>query len=150
MIRRRPNLFLYYLLQYTWGIIQNILGFLLYVVLSLRKKRRLRGLFNGARILSWDNNGSLALGRYIFISNYIVGNPIRVIVHEYGHTIQSCILGPFYIPIIGIPSLLWAKMPNFRRNRLRGRYTYSSFYPEKWANHLGRKYTKLPSIDGHM
>jgi len=28
----------------------------------------------------------------------------RTLVHEYGHTIQSIILGPLYLLIIGIPS----------------------------------------------
>lgn len=30
----------------------------------------------------------------------------QLLVHEYGHTIQSLMLGPLYLAIIGIPSTL--------------------------------------------
>lgn len=142
----RVNLFLYYFLQFTWGILQNILGFFLYIVLMIINPRRKTGYFNGARLVSWKLHNSASIGIFIFLSDKIV-NPTRVAVHEYGHTIQSCILGPFYLFIIGIPSFIWANFPAFKRNRIRGKYSYSVFYPEKWANYLGKKYTGLPSID---
>ena len=31
----------------------------------------------------------------------------RTKVHEYGHTIQSIILGPLFLLVIGIPSCIW-------------------------------------------
>lgn len=143
----RINNFLYYVLQMTWGIIQNALGFLLYVFLLLKNQRRARGRFFNAQVLSWDLDASAAIGMFIFLSRRHLDNPTRVLVHEYGHTIQSCILGPLYLLIIGIPSFIWANYPRFERNRRRGKYTYSIFYPERWANYLGRKYTGLPSIN---
>ena len=57
--------------------------------------------------------------------------------HEYGHTIQSRILGIFYIPIIAVPSLMWAVFHTFAIKVLGLRIDYFWFYTEKWANKLG-------------
>ena len=147
MKHHRVNLFLYYLIQFSWGLIQNCLGFLIYVFLMIKNPMRRRGRFNGSRIITWSLSSSAALGIFIFLSESLVAHPTRVVVHEYGHTIQSCILGPLYLFIIGIASFIWAQFPAFKRKRRAGKYTYSVFYPEKWANYLGHKYTGLPSID---
>lgn len=145
----RINSFTYYLLQMTWGIIQNTLGFLIYVFLMIRNPRRRKGRFFNSRVVSWDLDESAGIGMFIFLGDRRLKDPTRVLVHEYGHTIQSCILGPLYLFVIGIPSFIWAHYPRFERNRRNGKYTYSRFYPESWANKLGRKYTGLPSIDAY-
>ena len=145
-MKNRINYPLYLLVQWTWGAIQNLLGAFLYLFLIIKDPRRKRGTFFGSKVISWKLDGSAAIGMFIFLDDRL-RDPTRVLVHEFGHTIQSCILGPFYLLVIGIPSLLWANLPMFRRNRRRGRYTYSRFYPEAWANRLGRKHTGLPSID---
>ena len=46
----KVNLFVYYLLQWTWGIIQNILGLIITVFLIIVDSKRLRGFFNGAYV----------------------------------------------------------------------------------------------------
>ena len=56
-------------------------------------------------------------------------------MHEKGHRIQSKILGPFYLIVIGLPSLIWATLHSSVR-RL-GTIDYFSFYTEKWADRLG-------------
>ena len=64
----------------------------------------------------------------------------RLLVHEYGHTYQSLILGPLFIPVVGIPSVIWGmvKKPG---------QSYFSFYAENWANHLGEKFTGRKSME---
>ena len=52
--------------------------------------------------------------------------------HEHGHARQSLYLGPFYLFVIGIPSLLWACL--YRKHK---RGSYYAFYTEKWADKLG-------------
>ena len=52
--------------------------------------------------------------------------------HEYGHCRQSRILGPFYLLVIGLPSLLWALW--WTPGRSVG---YYSFYTERLADRLG-------------
>jgi hypothetical protein len=66
-------------------------------------------------------------------------------VHEYGHTIQSLILGPLYLFVIGIPSIIWCNSKKCVKLRKEKGVSYFDFYPEKWANFLGEKITKLPA-----
>lgn len=78
---------------------------------------------------------------FIFISESAMTDERRefTLMHEYGHTVQSCILGPLFLPVIGLPSLLWAGLPVFRRFRERRGVSYYRFYPERWANFLGKR-----------
>lgn len=71
----------------------------------------------------------------------------RLLVHEYGHTIQSLILGPFYLIVIGIPSTLWGFLPFLNEKRKNEGLSYFSFYTEKWANCLGEKVTGEKSME---
>ncbi|MBQ6494258.1 MAG: hypothetical protein IJI92_10390 [Erysipelotrichaceae bacterium] len=135
--------FIFYFLQLTWGIPQNILGFLIYLYVRIKHPRALRFRFREAFVIHWKLKSSMSLGMFIFMG---VEDP-HILVHEYGHSIQSCILGPFYLLVIGIPSFLWANIPSMRRLRRNRHLHYSSFYPEKWANHLGRKVTHQDPLD---
>ena len=137
------RLAIFYTLQMTWGIIQNVLGFLVWLYVLLTGPKEERRFFYGALVTRWNLSSSMSLGMFLFLGT----DDERVIVHEYGHSIQSLILGPFYLPIIGIPSLVWANTPHFVRSRKKGRYRYTSFYPEKWANHLGRRFTGKKPIN---
>lgn len=137
----RVYLPLYYFLQLTWGIVQNVLGLLFCVILFIIDSKRPRGWFNGAYVVSTRLHSSAGVGMFIFMGNVPMKYYRRVLVHEYGHTIQSCILGPFYLLVIGIPSMFWANLPYFRKLRRRKEKRYTSFYPERWANYLGKRYT---------
>jgi len=66
-------------------------------------------------------------------------------VHEYGHCIQSLILGPLYLIAVGLPSYLWANLPPLRKLRREKGLSYYSVYPENWANALGEWATKEKS-----
>lgn len=70
----------------------------------------------------------------------------RLLVHEYGHTIQSLILGPLYLIVIGIPSTLWGFLPNLHKKRKDEQISYFSFFTEGWANRLGEKITGEKSM----
>lgn len=70
----------------------------------------------------------------------------RLLVHEYGHTVQSLILGPLYLPIIGIPSAIWLNTPRFSQRRRDAQSSYYAFFTERWANRLGERFLKRPSM----
>ncbi len=142
--------FLYVFLQWTWGLPQNLAG----AILTLFLLRSDRFRFREAVVTRWPGHGSMALGMFLFLggmhsspdSNHprpFVEN--RILIHEYGHTIQSIILGPLYLPVIGLPSLVWATLPYFQRLRRTKNISYYSMYQEKWANHLGARITKSPA-----
>ena len=73
--------------------------------------------------------GNVSLGKYIICSKNPSKNTIK---HEYGHCIQSMILGPLYLLVIGIPSFIWASV------YLNTNKSYYWFYTEKWADKLGK------------
>ncbi len=143
MNRKDSRLFLavYYFLQLTWGSIQNILGAITWLFLMIKNPRRRRGYFHGAIVTYWGNDYSTGLGMFIFFGHGNARDAKEVMVHEYGHTLQSAILGPMFLPIIGIPSAIWCFLPIFNRWRKEGRYNYYQFYPEAWANVWGSRIT---------
>ena len=138
---------LYILLQCTWGLIQTLAGF----VVFLFNIRRRHYFYHGAIVTVWSSLSSVSLGMFLFVSG--AEKRIKrgkekqtdqadgeVVVHEYGHTIQSLILGPLYLLVIGIPSLVWANLPVFVKKRSGG-VPYASFWTEKSANRLGERAT---------
>ncbi|MBP3853328.1 MAG: hypothetical protein J6D18_02030 [Erysipelotrichaceae bacterium] len=131
---------LYLLVQWTWGLIQTTAGFFMYCM-HLRDRHY---FYHGATVTEWNHPSGLSLGAYIFIPNHRYRDPKdrRLLVHEYGHTIQSLILGPLYLFVIGIPSFLWANLKTFQQRRVRLNTSYYAFYTERWANDWARKVTK--------
>ena len=95
-------------------------------------------MYRGAICTEWDRNEGLSLGLFIFVWRR---NNDGVRVHEYGHTIQSAILGPLYLLVIGIPSAIWANTPALEEARIRNHRSYYRFFPERWANSLGKRIT---------
>lgn len=137
--------FFYYLIQFTWGFLQNLLG----LILFLKERKKKIDFFKGAFIGYHNNNwGGISLGVFILISNNKDDKWLfNTKIHEYGHTIQSLLLGPLYPFIIGIPSLVWCNAKKYIKLRKERNISYFSFYPERWANYLGEKMTKLNIID---
>ena len=111
---------------FVWQLPQNLLGWLLTRVMSPGKT----GRFCDAEVLlSARMWGGISLGRYIILSDRM-DHPVHA-RHEWGHTRQSRMLGPLYLPVIGIPSLLWALW--WRPTR---RVSYFAFFTERWADRL--------------
>lgn len=132
---------LYIVWQYTWGLLQNLAGGTIYAFYRLRGCPHFA--YQGALAVIWPvRSGSMSLGRFLFLhESYRLGDR-ALLAHEYGHTIQSLILGPLYLFVIGLPSLLWAGLPVFQRRRHDRHVSYYSFYPEKWANALGARFAR--------
>ena len=146
---------LYGIVQCTWGILQTMLGFVIFLMHYKNK----HFYYHGAIITVWEPKTSVSLGLFVFVTSepYFAKKfegeisveelSNRLLVHEYGHTIQSLILGPLYLIVIGIPSTLWGFLPNLNRKRREKQISYFSFFTEKWANSLGEKVTKEKSME---
>ena len=125
---------LFTLIQCTWGFLQTFLGLMVFLF-CLRRKHY---YFHGAIATEWHRLDGLSLGLFIFIPrNSDLKHKYFVYHHEYGHSIQSLILGPLYLSIIGIPSLFWARLAYFQRKRNRTNRSYYDFFTERSANRLG-------------
>lgn len=139
------KLFLYRLWQCTWGLPQTILGLLEFI----KHRKELHYSYHGAIVTECNCNLNISLGLFVFVAaekdNEKNDRLQRVLDHEYGHTIQSLMLGPLYLIVIGIPSWLWCNVPYFRHMRKEKNISYHSFYTEKWADVLGAVLSKEKS-----
>lgn len=121
------------ILLFIWQLPQNLCGLLvipfLFPVEGIRKNR------NG--VMFWKvkkmSGAGLSLGQFVFIESFYDLSTIR---HEYGHAVQSILLGPLYLFVIGIPSLIhfWVWDED------RSEKPYTAFFTERWAEKLGAKY----------
>ena len=121
--------FLFRLWQWIWGFPQNLVG----AILWLTHRNCPRGQYRSCSVTFWNQRGSMSLGNFLFMGS---DNP-EVFVHEFGHCIQSALLGPLYLPVMGLPSFLWCNLPFCRRLRREKGISYYAFYPESTANSLG-------------
>lgn len=122
--------FLYTLIQWTWGFPQNFIGLLMFIWCKIAKCKSKK--YKNAVATKWSNKyGSVSLGMFIFLDN---DKDETLATHEYGHSIQSLILGVFYLFVIGIPSLCWAAF--WSKYRTKHNKTYYEFYTESWANKI--------------
>lgn len=93
---------IYDLLQWTWGLPQTILGFI-YFLINIKQEH----YYHGSVVTIWKSKSSLSLGMFVFVSddpfcyyesfkeNYSENEfSNMLLVHEYGHTIQSLFFGP--------------------------------------------------------
>ena len=128
-------------LQCTWGICQTILGALYFLTVRHCPHRWYRGCID----TQWDSRGGMSLGLFIFTPKDEVPNSQKVRVHEYGHCIQSIVLGPLYL-ILGLISVTWANLPFFRNLRREKKIPYTACFVESWASKWGELVTKEDAI----
>ncbi|MBQ9057717.1 MAG: hypothetical protein IJ125_00870 [Atopobiaceae bacterium] len=118
------------MVQISWGFIQSLIGFTIFVG-NIRSPHT---LFHGALVTEWKHSSGVSLGLFVFVPQ---GCPRRLVVHEYGHCVQSLVLGPLYVVAIMLPSMLWAGLPQMKKRRASKDVSYYSLYTEKSADWLG-------------
>ena len=116
-----------------WQLPQEMIGFIL-------SRRCIKCEKFGIPYYRWKLGSSISLADF-----RILGNE-SVLFHEYGHSLQSMYLGPLYLLVIGLPSLIWCALKSY--TKLFSNTDYLSFYTERWAEHLGRK-KALSVSQGH-
>ena len=127
---------IYILLQCTWGLPQTLLG----LVLFLRHIKAPHAFYRGCIRTEWPHGG-VSLGLFIFTADAAhapsAERRAALAAHEYGHTLQSLLLGPLYLFTVGSISFTWANAPRFRRMRAERGLPYSHCFVERWADRLG-------------
>lgn len=135
---------LFHILQVTWCLPQNVVGAV--VSLFLRGERY---RYHGALVTLYRGEkrakklGAFSLSAFIFVPACWPEHMRRgVIPHEYGHTVQSLIMGPLYLLLVGLPSAIWANVygRRYKKYAVRG-VQYTSRYPERGADRLGERFT---------
>lgn len=124
--------FLYIFWQCTWGLPQTLVGLAVFLF-HLHGKRC---AFHHAVVTEWKTRSGVSLGLFLFMEEGTLEyRPL--LVHEYGHALQSLVLGPLYLPVVALPSAIWFGLPALRKYRREHGVSYYSFYTERWADAWG-------------
>jgi hypothetical protein len=127
------------LILFIWQLPQHLLA-ILYIgyLVMMCKDLGVDSRYKQAIVIPCVMRGAVTLGCYVFVGLNLEYR--KTVKHELGHTIQSKILGPLYLIVIGIPSITYCGLrrifPSLRKKN------YYDFYTEKWANNLSEKHIK--------
>lgn len=127
------------LILFIWQLPQHIVALIYFGYLVMMcKDLGVDSRYKQAIVIPCVMRGAITLGNYVFVG--LNSEYKETVKHELGHTIQSKILGPLYLIVIGIPSITYCGLrrlfPSLRRKN------YYDFYTEKLANNLSEKYIK--------
>lgn len=115
------------ILLYLWQLPQNIIGLLILLFIKGEVKHK----FQDISYYFYDPfPGGISLGNYLILGS----NHSQTIRHEHGHAIQSRMLGPLYLLVVGLPSIIWAWLYGWIIPETKN--GYYKFYTEKWADKL--------------
>ena len=122
---------LLFVISFLWQLQQSLTG--LFMLLYFK-------ICGDLELISYDKlcfaykskymSGGISLGNFAFVSNGLSKSKESIAHEQYGHTWDSKLMGPLYLLIVGIPSILNAAF-NFTK-------CYYDWFPERWANrHAG-------------
>lgn len=120
---------LLFIILFIWQLPQNIVALVMMPFLGklrLISYRQFCFAFEGSKML-----GGISLGCFAFLSPRSALSPQTIAHEQLGHTVDSKIMGPLYLIIIGIPSVLHAWLH-------KDCPCYYHFFTERLANfHAG-------------
>ena len=127
------------LILFIWQLPQHIVALIYFGYLVMMcKDLGVDSRYKQAIVIPCVMRGAITLGNYVFVG--LNSEYKETVKHELGHTIQSKILGPLYLIIIGIPSITYCSLrrmfPSLRKKN------YYDFFSEKSANYLSKRYIK--------
>lgn len=123
---------LFILLDACWEAPQLLVGAVVKLVFLKYGSRGVETIKQGTcTIQNWPMTSGVSLGWFQFTHE----NASRTIAsHEVGHSLQSLILGPLYLIVIGLPSLVHGMI----WSACGGKWSYYWFYTESGADkHAG-------------
>ena len=132
---------LFILVQCTWGALQTLIGLGFFIANRKCSHRMYRGCID----TQWNHTGGLSLGLFIFTPKDSQSNAHLIRVHEYGHCIQSLLLGPLML-FVGVISVIWGNLPYFAKLRREKGVPYTACFVEAWASRWGEMATGEKAI----
>lgn len=133
LIMKKIGNYIKSLLMWLWQFPQNLLAICIEGILCEAAYRE--GKIDGNTLIYNYVLPTMSLGNYIFVNTMFSNTDIK---HSHGHSKQSRILGPLYLVVIGIPSLLHLIVYNIC-SKIGFSWDYYKFYTELWANKLAEK-----------
>jgi hypothetical protein len=125
---------LYYLIHWTWGFITSFIGLCVYIPSKLLGCKTYR--YRKAICIVWPGSfGGCELGMFFVRGEHNES----VCAHEYGHSIQTLVLGPLMLFIISIPSCIryWYRKGYKKVTKQPCKTGYDDIWFEGQATKLG-------------
>ncbi|WP_227397020.1 hypothetical protein [Jeotgalibacillus aurantiacus] len=130
------NIYLYWLIQLSWGLLINLVGLLIAAVLICRGIKPKR--FHHAVYFEFGEKwGGVNFGGFFFVQK---NAPHRLKSHEYGHSFQNLFLGPIMPFAVNIPSAVRYHYRKYQLSKGHKLKPYDDFWCEGWATRLGQKH----------
>ena len=133
----------YWIGQLTWGLLMTLPGLLTALFILIFKRKRATFYRNGYSFIIeiGGNWGGLELGAIALCGNYSKTNPYwfdHTRKHEFGHSLQNLIFGPFQVFVVGIPSAIryWYQ----RIMQKKGKYFAPTWYDSWWGEGTATKW----------
>jgi hypothetical protein len=134
--------FFEFMLRISWEFPQQLSGVVYALLINSFGLVDGVGIIDGALLVRTNFGGGMTLG------NVITSSSPTLDKHEWGHTMQSKIFGPLYIPVFGIPSFVRATgieglkalgyLKSFKDS------DYYRFYAESFADYLSNRFLSRP------
>lgn len=123
----------FYFWQFTWVLLPNLLGLIVFIVASIIPGRKIYGKYDCVITEIGFNWGGFNLGIFIFVENKPMAH---LIAHERGHVFQSHIFGPLQLILIDIGSALryWFRRLSSKQQKV----PYDAIWFEGWATLQGK------------
>ena len=133
---------LYFLLLFTWGMIETLVGLFILLILIIcgkKPKRYHRSLY----FIVGSNWGGFSCSFISVIANDMgTEYTIDTIEHELGHSYQVCWLGPLWIFVVAVPSICRYWRDYYCRKKQKDCPEYESIWFEGSATDSGKAVCK--------
>lgn len=128
-----------------WCILQNIVGLGVWIYSKFRGYCKRIKTDEGFIYYEVDNSNpcyGVSLGFFVFLQQMYNSDRITQ-HHEYGHELQSMLLGPLYLILIGLPSGLSNLLNTAKTDTIYYNYPWES-WADRWGGvlHKNLKYDR--------
>ena len=140
MLEKKQFRLAHLIFNVIWGFPMTLIGGIVAAVLMVSGKRPFK--YGGCYFFRVGKKpwGGLNLGLVSLICPQAPGSTMR---HEFGHSVQNAMYGPFTIFLVYIPSFLRYHYFNLRYMLGLEVGDYHAAWFEKQADELGEKYMKM-------
>jgi len=139
---------LYYILNFTWGSLFTILGYLIFIVMLPFGKAKKYHYIPYIHLKKGEGWGFEQGATFIVAKDCDIDS---VKEHEFGHTIQNCIFGPFQLFIVTIPSVIryWYRYSCEKKGKELKTY-YDDIWFEHSASDIGLRFRTYNSVKKYL
>ena len=131
----------YYILSFTWGLPINLIGLVCALALLITGHKPSRNVYGWVFRVGYDWGG-VNFGVFSIVSKDSYSGTL---LHEFGHSIQACIFGPFVLVFVAIPSFIryWYREYLYEVKKIRDLPDYDYAWFEAQATMFGIRYRDM-------